>query len=366
MLALDLNDAGIRAARAGDDAPVAVDGPHASSPGCARVRRQRTLATGLDAERQRHLHPLEVSDRFWDRLDTEPVHPGDPRSPNRAEVACAHLDHVLRTARRPGEEVVVAVPPTYDERQLGLLAGIARELDVPLRALVARPVAIDAQGPDDAAAGPVLVVELGLHRCVLSTVVADEGGTRLARTRVVPDVGLDAFHRQWMRAIGGEFIRATRFDPAHDAATEQQLRDRLPAVLDAVLADGTHALELDAGGPVHRVTVTDQVLAHAGHDLLARACAEIRDSAAASGAAALVLAHDAARIPGLARTAGRQTALPVRGLDADAAARGLAALWPDGFEPAAAEGVAWHTRRRRAGVPSIDAAPPAPRPHPDA
>jgi hypothetical protein len=35
-----------------------------------------------------------------------------------------------------------------------------------------------------------------------------------------------------MQAIADEFVRRTRFDPFHDADTEQALYDRLPTLLD--------------------------------------------------------------------------------------------------------------------------------------
>ena len=61
-------------------------------------------------------------------------------------------EHVRRVVAREGVELlgvdddslVIAVPPTYDTRQLGMLVAMTRELNVPLAGLVASPVTFDA------------------------------------------------------------------------------------------------------------------------------------------------------------------------------------------------------------------------------
>ena len=91
LLAIELNDAGLRAARAGQPHLLPVDGPHLASPGVARLHRT-SLVTGMAAAQQASRHPLEIHNRFWDQLDTQPTDTSNLHSPNRAEVACAHLE----------------------------------------------------------------------------------------------------------------------------------------------------------------------------------------------------------------------------------------------------------------------------------
>lgn len=339
-LAIELDDSGIRAARSADGQLLALDGDSSWSPGFALVRG-KSLETGATAAAQACLRPLAVSSRFWDQLDTEPLDPKDPHSPNRAEAACAHLKQALAGVHRPGEDVVMAVPPFYDERQLGILVAIARELGLALRAMVASPVAV---APDPPPAGRVLIVEPSLHRTALSIVeVADR--ISLTKTSVSPDVGLAAFDRQWIKAIGGEFVRTTRFDPLHDAVTEQQLHDGLREIIDAVGRDGSHHLQLDAGALQHRAVVTEPLLAQAGHSLIFSLCREVQAMSAPGGLTAIMLTHGAERVPGLRRMLQQQVAVPVHGLEAGAAARGLVRSWPDRFEQLEREGVTHHTWR---------------------
>jgi hypothetical protein len=168
-------------------------------------------------------------------------------------------------------------------------------------------------------------------------------------------VGLEGFRRQWIKALGDEFVRSTRFDPRHDAETEQRLRDHLPEVIEALTQGGSFSLTLEAGSLVHGVTVTDQLLAHAGHGFIVRLCAEIQEVTASGRLTAILLAHEAARIPGLQRMLRQQNAVPVRGLDAGAAALGLRASWPDRFDQSAAPAVAYHTQRGAAEAPAAPA-----------
>lgn len=367
LLAIEFDDAGVRATRApaGELLVVDLDGSRAS-PGVARVEGG-TITTGDAAARQTCLHPRTVHDRFWDRLDTEPLDPRNPDSPNRAEIACVHLQHILARVRQPDDEIVLVVPPTYDDRQLGILVGIARELELPLTALVASPVAIEpgalepgaldsgALEAGEPAEGRRLVVDVGLHRGVVSTV--EKGAARaLGDVKPCPDVSLRALRRQWVKAIGAEFVRKTRFDPLHDAATEQEVHDRLPALLDAIAEKGSEQLEIETGGRGHRVTVSGQLLAHAGHALVVELGRDVQGAVAAAGDAddgapsAILLTANAARIPGLIELVRRQGSTPVHELAPGAAALGLARLWPEHFDQSVTGGVTYHTRRASAAA----------------
>ena len=348
VLAVELNDAGIRAARSTAARLLLLDDGEASSPGYARIGR-RELDTGRVAARQAFREPLAVDSRFWDRLDTEPALPRRHRSPNRAEVACAHLGRVVETVRVPDDEIVIAVPPFYAERELGILVGIARDLELPLVGLVPSPL-VGVPGSSEGAvdSGPLVVVELGLHRGALSVV---ETGERLslADTRLCPEAGLIGFRRQWVKAISREFIRQTRFDPLHDAATEQALHDALSGLLDTVAATGRHELEISAGGLAHRVTVTESMLAEAGHSLMFALCGAVQTLSSSVSPGAILLAEDAARVPGLVRMIAQQTSASVKTLDPGAAALGLARSWPECF--AIPDGDAAEPSAPRGGVP---------------
>ena len=201
-LAIELNDAGLRVAREGHATLLSIDGARDSSPGVA-ILDGRELTTGWAAVAQASLRPLAADSRFWDRLGTDPVDPRHGGSPNRAEVAFEHLAAVVRTVREPGDVLVLAVPPTYDRTQLGLLLSMVQELELPIAGFVPIPIAVESDPELD---DRVLLVDLSMHRSTLT--VLDRGERVTAtRSRSVPDVGLHGLHRR-------KDLRITHFQPA--------------------------------------------------------------------------------------------------------------------------------------------------------
>jgi hypothetical protein len=341
LLAMELNDAGLRAARSESSELLAVDETEQASPGFVWTQRQ-TLITGAAAARHALVHPTDVHDHYWDALDTQPVDPRRPDSPNRAEVACAHLQQLMVRVLRPDEDLVIAVPPWYATGQLGIIVGIANELDLPLRGLVAAPVAIES--PAGTNGENVMVVNMALHRCLVA-VVSHEGRVKLGRTRICPDAGLAALRQRWVGAIADEFVRTTRFDPRHSAATEQRLHDLVPEILAALGEHGALPVEVEGADVSHRVTVTEAMLAEAGQPLVFSLIAEVEAAHAEDPVSSILLSSDAARVPGLASVLRRRLAVQVEPLEAGAAALGLTRLWPDRFDQSDDPGVAYHTAR---------------------
>jgi hypothetical protein len=146
----------------------------------------------------------------------------------------------------------MAVPGVYDDRQLGLLLGIAQALPMPVSGLVDAAVAAASAGfPGER----LLHVDVGLRRVVVTEI---RQGAALVRERVarIDRWGQDEVHDAEMRGAAAAFVLQSRFDPLHDAATEQALFDRLPAWLAALERDerATWRLPFAAGEATVEVT----------------------------------------------------------------------------------------------------------------
>ena len=152
-LSLDVSDGGLLGlAERG-----AVFGP---SPGCALVEGDETLF-GEEALRRSRLSPRLVASDFWSRLDTVPLGPPFPEGLSSADLVHGHLETSWRKAKAGTDEVVLAVPGVYDDRQLGLLLGIAQALEMPVAGLVDAAVAAASAGfPGER----LLHVDVGLRR----------------------------------------------------------------------------------------------------------------------------------------------------------------------------------------------------------
>src|SRR5512138_1974285 len=92
QVAIELNDAGLAIARAGDDGVARLIGE--PSPGFAQLQDGKVLLGTAAAQRHR-IAPLHAQNRFWYALGLEPL-PWSARGiATQADIANAHLSSVL-------------------------------------------------------------------------------------------------------------------------------------------------------------------------------------------------------------------------------------------------------------------------------
>jgi len=221
-LGLEAGDAGLLAVAEGG----AVFGP---SPAVAIVEAGR-LRFGEEALGGCRLLPRQAASDFWARLDREPVGPLFPVDLRSADLVHGHLETLWAKARARTSEVLLAVGGGYDERQLGLLVGITQALGIPVSGVVDSAVAAASAGfPGER----LLHVELGQRRAVVTEI---QQGASLVRERVasIDRWGADEVVDAEVHGAAEMFVKQARFDPLHDATTEQALFDRLPGWLAAL------------------------------------------------------------------------------------------------------------------------------------
>jgi hypothetical protein len=242
-LAIEISDAGIVV---GSESRGRVDGP--ASPGFALIDGS-TLVTGAEARAQARLKPRRVSNRFWSELDTSPLGKPFHESLSRADLAHAQLKSVWDAAGAEAGTVVLALPGTFTEEQLGLTLGIARACGMPVHGMVDAAVASAVEGVP---AGNLLHVDLQLHRAVVTELIR---GNEIVRrqVRVGERIGLVALHDRLVKRIADLFVRSTRFDPLHAAVTEQALYDRLPLLFEELHDDEAAVVEIVDGSVAHAV-----------------------------------------------------------------------------------------------------------------
>jgi hypothetical protein len=293
MLALELNDAALILAR---EAPGGVE-LVADEPGFVLLDGDE-LRTGLEAQRRARLKPLYVQNRYWCELGVDPLaRPlGAARTP--ADLAFAQLDRLLEPFRE-SEGLLLAVPAGYSREQLGLLLGIAQETGVPVRGLVDAALAACTLEPVPAR---VLHLDLELHRATLA--VLEHGGgeqapLRRARFEIQPGHGWLGLAQSWIELVAETFVRKTRFDPLHQAATEQRLADDLPQWLMRLETEESIAIELEFGETVHRIDVAREQFIAAAERHYAALLRLVQDVRPAGHAIELRLGERVARLPGL-------------------------------------------------------------------
>ena len=127
--------------------------------------------------------------------------------------------------------MLLAIPAGYSREQLALLLGVINETGVRVAGLVDAALAACSLEP---APARVLHLDLELHQAILTVleyVGGDRSGLKRSRYEIALRHGVLDIQQTLMQFIAETFIRKTRFDPLHDAGTEQRLVDQLPTVL---------------------------------------------------------------------------------------------------------------------------------------
>lgn len=240
--------------------------------------------------------PRLVASDFWARLDEQPLPPPFPAGLRPVDLVHGQLEALWRQAGSRVSEVVLAVGGGPDERQLGRLLGITQALGMPVTAVVDAALASAAAG---FAASQLLHVSLGQRRAVVTEI--RQGGS-LVRERVarMERWGLDEVTDAVMRGAAAAFVGQARFDPLHDAATEQALLDRLPGWLAGLAREASLVAELP--GPAGRA-VAAELTREQAQGWCARFADELQQQVSvlkdAGEPACVLVAPGAARLPGL-------------------------------------------------------------------
>jgi hypothetical protein len=298
LLGLELSDAGILVAGAEPEGLLKIDTNRFESPGFALPEKKR-LIVGTAAERKAHLYPRQILNQFWDRLNVELLEQPNPFAQNHAEIAFEHFAHIWQSVKDHGKEMVIAVPGFYTREHLGFILGITRELSIPVRGFI--PLAVAAL-PEQLPDGLLLHLDMHLHRCEVTYL---ERAQQLNRkdTIAAEGSGLSKLYRRWVDAIAEEFVRNTRFDPLHQAASEQELYDRLPGILAQLSQNSSLYFEMTGGSNIYHVSLTRDLFYSKGAPVfeeMRRLIDRFCDRYAKAGPAPILLLSDRiARLPGM-------------------------------------------------------------------
>jgi hypothetical protein len=308
-LVLDINDIGLAVSDGGKTL--------LSSPACA-VLNGNKIAVGKEAFQRSRLRPLWTNSRFWSRLNQEKLANPSGRFQTNADLAHAHLEHIWhKLAGRADSGLLIVVPGTWNQKQMGLLLGITADLKIPVRGMIDSAV---AAGVSLEPLLPCLHLDLQQGKFVLTEM---QGGTQLSRSGVfvVCETGLSAIRDAWANIIADVFVRQTRFDPMHKAETEQQLFNKLGGWLAEIESSGSAALEMDAGDKTYTVQLAGDQLLPASLSVYPQIVQQIRPRAKGI----LALSHRLADFPGLKDSLALIAGLELKWLDENAAARGALA-----------------------------------------
>ena len=218
------------------------------SPGFALASDQG-LEVGHVAKSQARIKPTSSFNNFWHQLSLEPLNYSVGNIRHTADLAYAHLMHLAEQASLDGD-VIFAVPGNFTNQQLSILLGLAGQCPFNPIGIVDSAL---ASVVSHAAESPIIYVDAQLHQTLLTRLSMKDG--RLQREAVIqiPEVGLQHFSDLVMQLATGLFIQQCRFNPQHNAESEQLLCNEIPAWLQQHTdAKGSLLMELKTTGAIYQ------------------------------------------------------------------------------------------------------------------
>ena len=288
VLAIEINDSGILTARDGHWRRV--------GPGYALLDPDQPLL-GEDARSQARLRPRRLQSRVWQDHNTQSLSRVMPYAGNNADLACAQLKSIWEAEGNAATEAVIFLVPGYFSTEaLGLLLGIAEDCAIPVRGIIDTAV---AASPELVAGRSLLHMDIHLHTTVLTELVA-AGGVARGEVQVLDAVGLSVLEQGWMGTTAEAFVRQTRFDPLHDAGTEQILADHLADWLELLLDQPEATIELQRGSQTLSASLSRRQLVEVAAPHYERLARLVNATRLSRGPVTLHLSNRLCRLPGLA------------------------------------------------------------------
>lgn len=278
------------------------------------------VVVGHSAAAYARVAPLFSSSRHLEEPTTAPLPRQKPTARCSADLVYAQLLTLAGEHGLAAQPLLLAVSSAYSLEQLRLLVGVVRAAGCEPAGVVDAAVAAAADLPSS---GRALHLDLEMHRAVLTELVRGED-LRRGRVDLSRTVGLRPVEDALAQLIARTFVRATRFDPLHQALTEQALYDRLPEWLVAA-GGGEATLVMEHGGLRHEARLAEPQLRAALAPLTAELARLVHAARRAGEAVTLYLSGRAMAVPGLAAELGALRDLVVVPLARGAAAAGALA-----------------------------------------
>jgi hypothetical protein len=203
----------------------------------------------------------------------------------------------LRLAERTeGQRLWIVSPAQAEGAGLTALLGITRRMGLPVDGF------IDSATVTTAALGAeqnTIVLELGLHHAAATSV--DCTGSQARRRRAVhfERGGLIELYQVWLDLVSTTMVRRTRFDPLHDAVTEQHVFESIPALALEAADVGSATASITKGADRFEVALTRDQFAQAAQPIYRAIISLLHQLRPAGVPVSVVMPQLAAQLPGL-------------------------------------------------------------------
>lgn len=269
---------------------IATDGQVLSSAPSAVFDGTAGTTAGANAWRELRVRPRATSTRHLGVVLTH------RRTSVRAEALLeAELKQRLaELAER--QRVWIVVPAQAEAAGLTALLGITRRMGLAVDGFVdSATVTTAALGSEQS----TIVLELGLHHAAATSV--DCTGSQARRRRAVHSErgGLIELYQAWLDLISTTMVKRTRFDPLHEAVTEQHVFESIPALALEAANAGSATANITKGADRFEVALTRDQFAQAAQPIYRAIVSLLHQLRPAGVPVAIVMPQLAAQLPGL-------------------------------------------------------------------
>ena len=283
VFAIELNDRAVSLARGGN---VLTSAPSTVFNGTAGA------SAGANAWRELRSQPMATSSRHLGALLTQ-----RGLSARTETLVAAELK--ARLAEQPlhdGERVWIATPAHASGAGLEALLGITRRLGLPVDGFIDSAAVVSAALESER---NTIVLELGLHHAAATAVDRDGSHARRRRSVLTERGGFIELCQIWLDLISTTMVKRTRFDPLHDAATEQQLFDAMPSLTREAASTGNATASVTRGRERFEVALTRDQFAQAAEPIYRAMAGLLHQLRPAGTPIAMVVPRPLADLPGV-------------------------------------------------------------------
>lgn len=195
--------------------------------------------------------PQQVNNRYWQQCAQTAIASNDAGMRHAADLIWKHLAELKTKSNL--SELALVVPANYRDSHLQLLLGVAGANQLDVCALLSKPVLAAKQA--GLSAGRALHIDVQLHQTVVSTLAVNDAEVSLQDIDTNTDIGIHSLQESLLHSLQASFIRADRFDPLHDADTEQQLFNQLPAIVAAGVNGEKTTVGVQHQGKLYSATI---------------------------------------------------------------------------------------------------------------
>lgn len=200
------------------------------------------------------LSPQEINNRYWQQCEQSAIPANGAGMRHAADLVWQHLSQLKQ--HKNLSELIFVVPSHYRESNLQLLLGIAKACQLEVKGLVNK--AVVAMQNQAKANGEYWHFDVQLHQTVCSRIKLSDGLVKLDEVEILSDVGIHLMQEALLKGLQNNFIQNDRFDPLHDAATEQQLFDQLATIAMQLADSGKASVGLEHQGRLYNTTLDNK------------------------------------------------------------------------------------------------------------